>query len=119
MRWVGGFVEAQPLTGGPTGLGSKCIDVIREGTREMRFETEIIRYEPPLDVSVAIRDSAMEAVSHYRLARSGPSTRAIHVQEVRYRGVLRFVGPLVGGVVRRKLREDLERLKTAVETASA
>ncbi len=96
-RWVGGFVEAHGLTDGPTGPGSKSIDVIREGKREMRFETEVTAYEPPLGLSVAIKDSGMEAMSHYRLDRRGSCTRAGHVQEVRYRGFLRLMGPLVGG----------------------
>jgi uncharacterized protein YndB with AHSA1/START domain len=114
-RWVGGFAEAHPLTPGPTGLGSKSIDVVREGGRELRFETEIVAYEPPHRVSVTITSSGMRAVSDYRVERRGDGAVAKHTQDVRYGGLLRVVGPLMGGMVRRKLREDLERLKTAVE----
>jgi carbon monoxide dehydrogenase subunit G len=114
-QWVGGFVEARPLTTGPTRLGSKSIDVIREGNREMRFETEITGYEPPRGVTVRIQAPGMDAVSDYRLDGRGSRTRASHVQQVRYGGLLRVVGPLMGGMVRRKIREDLDRLKAAVE----
>ena len=114
-RWVGGFVEARPLTEGAIGPGSKSIDVIRENGREMLLETEILRYEPPAVVSVAIRTSGMDAVSEYHLDGRGPATTASHSQQVRYSGILRLVGPFVGGAVRRKMREDFARLKAAVE----
>ena len=114
-RWVGGFAEAHPLTVGPTGIGSRSIDVIREGGREMRFETEIVGYEPPHRLSVTITSSEMRARSDYRVERRGGGAVATHVQDVRYAGVLRVVGPFIGGMVRRKIREDLERLKAAIE----
>jgi uncharacterized protein YndB with AHSA1/START domain len=114
-RWVGGFVEARPLTDGPVGPGSRSIDVIRENGREMELHTEITRYEPPNAVFVAIRAGGMDAISEYQLEPRDAGTIVRHSQRVRYSGVLRLVGPFVGGVVRRKMREDLERLKAAVE----
>ena len=114
-RWVGGFVEARPLTEGAVGRGSKSIDVIRENGREMQMHTEITRYEPPGALSVAIRAPGMDAVSEYRLEGRDGGATASHSQDVRYSGILRLVGPFVGGAVRRKMREDLQRLKAAVE----
>ena len=116
-RWVGGFEEAHPQTPGPTGLGSRSIDVIREGGRELRLETEITGYEAPFGLSVTITGPGMDAVSNYRIEPIGSGSRVSHVQRVRYGGVLRVIGPLMGGMVRRKLREDLLGLKTAVEEA--
>jgi uncharacterized protein YndB with AHSA1/START domain len=116
-RWLGGFVEARPLTDGPIGVGTRSIDVIRDGSRVMEFETEITSYEPPHAMTVRIRASGMEAASHYRLERWPSGARTLHRQEVRYRGVLRVIGPLVGGMVRRKMADDLRRLKEVVEAS--
>ena len=115
-RWVSGFVQAEPLTSGPPRVGSRSIDLVRDGGREMRFETEIVEYVPPHGLSVTIGMPGMRAVSEYQLERRGLRTRVSHVQRVRYDGVLRVIGPLMGGMVRRKLRHDLLRLKAVVES---
>jgi uncharacterized protein YndB with AHSA1/START domain len=114
-RWLGGFVESRPLDGTEAGLGAKSVDVIRDNGREVLMHTEIRRYEPPNRLEVSIRAPGMEAVSDYRLA-GDETTELTHRQQVRFRGFLRLMAPFIGGAMRRRLADDLARLREAVES---
>lgn len=119
--WLGGFRGSRPLSGvghaggGPTlQVGTRSIDTIVEGGREMEMETEIVRYEPPRELDVKITGRGMNAVSAYRLAGERTTT-VTHTQELRLGGVAKLLTPFIGGQMEKRLREDLARLKTAVE----
>ncbi len=113
-RWVGGFVESRPLTSGKIGVGSRSIDVFTERGREIRMETEILKFEPGRVLEVAIVMPGMKAVSAYRLT-GGASTVVTHTQIVTLGGLMRLMTPFVGSSLRRRLAADLARLKSAVE----
>ena len=113
-QWLGGFVESRPLTSGPVGVGTKSIDVLSEGGREVRLETEIVVFEPGRRVEVAITGGGMKAVSVYTLEGT---ERALvtHRQTVELGGMLKLMGPLVGRSIRQRMTSDLAGLKAAVE----
>lgn len=113
-QWVGGFVESRPLTSGEIGVGTRSIDVFTERGREMRMETEILKFEPGRLLEVAIAMPGMKAVSEYRLD-GGARTAVTHTQTVTFRGIAKLMAPFIGGSLRRRMAEDLARLKTAVE----
>jgi uncharacterized protein YndB with AHSA1/START domain len=113
-KWVGGFVESRPIHGSRPGVGARSIDVFIENGREILLETEIRRYEEPTRLEVWIRGPGVEIISDYRLA-GHEATELTHRQDVRFRGLAKLVAPFIGGVTRRRLVEDLRRLKLAVE----
>ena len=114
-RWVGGFVESRPLSGTAAGPGAKSVDVIRENGREIQMHTEIMRYEPPNRLEVSIRAPGIDALSDYQLA-GVETTELTHRQQVRFRGVLKLMAPFIRGATRRRLCDDLARLREAVES---
>jgi uncharacterized protein YndB with AHSA1/START domain len=114
--WVGGFVESRPVAGSTPGVGTKSIDIVRDNGREIALETEIHRYAPPYRLEVGIRGPGLTAVSDYRLEGSD-TTILTHRQDARFRGVMKLLAPFLGRAGRRRMREDLARLKAAVEAS--
>jgi uncharacterized protein YndB with AHSA1/START domain len=114
--WVGGFVESRPVGSSTPGVGTKSIDIVRDNGREIAMETEIHRYEPPHRLEVGIRGPGLTAVSDYRLEGSD-TTILTHRQDAHFRGVIKLLAPFLGRAGRRRMREDLARLKAAVEAS--
>jgi len=115
--WLGGFRGSRRLSGGSgttPEVGTRSIDTIVEGGREMEMETEILRYVPPRELDVKITGRGINAMSAYRLV-GAETTTVTHTQEIRLGGLARLLTPLMGGPMEKRLREDLARLKTAVE----
>jgi uncharacterized protein YndB with AHSA1/START domain len=113
-NWVGGFVESRPIHGSRPGVGARSIDVFRENGREILMETEIRRYEEPTRLEVWIKGPGVDVVSDYQL-RGQDATELTHRQDVRLRGFAKLLTPFIGGAARRRLVDDLRRLKLAVE----
>lgn len=79
-RWIGGFSGSEPLTDGPTGVGSRSRDVLVENGRRMVIETEITDFVADRRLGVHVRSDSHESDDRYELAPAGGGSQAhLHV----------------------------------------
>jgi uncharacterized protein YndB with AHSA1/START domain len=116
LEWMGALQESEPLTGGPTGEGSRYRDVFVDHGQRIELEAEVVGFEPPHRLEVSLRGDGVEATSSQTLVESGPGTRLTTVVETEYtKRLLRMVAGVVTRHAQARLESDLENLKRIVE----
>lgn len=113
-RWVGGLVESRPLEPAVLDVGARSIEVVEEGGRRSEMTTTVRALEPPTLLEVEIESPMLKGTNRLEVTATAQGSRVRQTLVVRYRGLARFVGPFMGRAVRRKLAEDLERLRFLV-----
>jgi uncharacterized protein YndB with AHSA1/START domain len=115
--WLGGFVESRSQTPGPLRVGTRSTDVFTENGRTIEMETEVIELKPNRSLGVTVDNKMVFTEQRYELRPEGAGTVVEIDMEARGKGLTRLMGPFLGGMLRKRLDEDLARLKTAVESA--
>jgi hypothetical protein len=115
--WIGGITEAEVLTGGALGPGSRVRRIASFLGRRIVYVMEIVGFEPaarlemraiespfPMQVTYSFEDLVDRTLASIRV-RGAPG------------GAYRLAGPLLPGMVRRSVAGDLRRLKRIMERA--
>ncbi len=117
-QWITELVSDEPITPAPTGVGTRTRMKIREGSRVVEYETEILAYQPQRELSIEMHGGSLGREPmriSYRLEDRGTSTRLVYRASWRPRGVvLHLLLPLIIVVGRRNLRRTLHRLAAFV-----
>jgi len=120
LRWMGALRETHQLTGGPPAVGSRWRDVFEDLGQRIELQAEVVAYEPPRLLRVALSSRVVEATSEQRLEAVGSRTRLTTVLETEYKS---FTARLAAGMVtrhaQRQLETDLAALEQLVESASS
>ena len=118
--WIGGVSSVEPVTGGPTAVGSR---VIRRGSfmgRPLEWLMEVVELVPDRRIELHALRSPFPMDVTYTLEPSGTDGRSTQAT-VRVRGEAHgyyaIAGPLLGPMVRGSLKGDVNRLKRLVESA--
>src|SRR5262245_12926131 len=117
-EWIGGVATIEPVTAGPTALGSR---VIRRGSfmgRPLEWLMEVVELEPDRRIELHALKSPFPMDVTYTLEPANDATATRTTVRVRgeARGSYALAGPLMGPMVRRSLKADVARLKQLVET---
>jgi carbon monoxide dehydrogenase subunit G len=116
---MGALEESEPLTDGPAGEGSRYRDVFVDLGHRIELEAEVVRYEPPRRLEVALRGDGVKATSSQTLEETGSGTRLTAIIETDYtKRLLRMMAGLVTRHAQARLESDLENLKRVVEAES-
>ena len=115
---MGALQESEPLTDGPPDEGSRYRDVFVDHGHRIELEAEVVRYEPPLHLEVALRGGGVTATSRQELEPVEGGTRLTAVIETKYtKRLLRMMAGVVTRHAQERLESDLENLKRIVEAA--
>ena len=113
---MGALQESEALSSGPTGAGSRYRDVFVDHGQRVELQAEVVVYEPPHRLEVALRGDGIEATSSQMLEEAGGGTRLTAVIETEYtKRLLRMMAGLVTRHAQARLESDLENLKRIVE----
>lgn len=119
-KWITELVSDEPITPGPTGVGTTTRMKIREGSRIVDYTTEIRAFQANTELAIEMRGGSLGAEPmcvSYRLVDLGGMTRLIYRSTWRPRGILLWLLlPLIVLVGRRNLRRSLGRLHDLAQT---
>jgi len=108
--------ESEPLSDGSPGKGSRYRDVFVDHGQRVELEAEVVAYDPPHRLEVALRGDGIEATSGQTLEETTGGTRLTAVIETEYtKRLLRMMAGVVTRHAQTRLESDLENLKRIVE----
>ena len=113
-RWQHDVVETQPL---PERLqtGMLLRSTIQEYGRRFEVEVRVAALAANEYVGYEMEAPTASVRSEYRLVLQGANTRVESTAVIQPKGFARFLLPLLGGLIRRKLRSRLQLLREVVE----
>jgi uncharacterized protein YndB with AHSA1/START domain len=115
-RWNPDALSIEKLSDGPLGAGSTFRGQFR-GIGPMTIR--ITGYERPRRLAITGEASRLAMDMTYELAGDDRSTTVTMTGDVRPRGALRAMGPLVGAVMTRELARRPEQLRGALAALDA
>ena len=114
---MGALRESEPLGDGTPGVGSRYRDVFVDHGQRIELEAEVVGYEPPRRLEVALRGDGVAATSRQELEPVAAGTRLTAVIETEYtKRLLRMMAGVVTRHAQERLESDLENLKRIVES---
>jgi hypothetical protein len=108
------ITSVELLTGGPIRRGSR-FRAVQQRRRAVAMEIEWTGFDRPRRLASATRLSAMEIDGALTFERVHDGTRMRWSWEIRPRGTLRLLGPLVGRIGDRQERRVWAQLKQVLE----
>lgn len=111
-RWGSGVTVAELRSDGPVGEGSRFLTVFRG----MDNDVVIADYDRPKRLVVAATNKLMNIDTTYTFAGANDGTELQVVTDVRAKGLISFLSPLVRVVVRREVAKKYETFKRIVES---
>ena len=116
VHWIGGLVSSRLTTEGPLRAGSRSVEVLEKGGRRIQTSTLVLRVEAPRNLETEVDSPFWLARSMFEL-RTSKGTHLQHRMLVQYKGFwMRVLAPVMKATVEKKLKDDLLRLKTLVES---
>ena len=117
--WNPDIVSHEPLTSGPPGVGSRSAVRIREGSRLVEYESEVLTFEPGKLLVIQLTGGSLGAGP---MVVSYAITPADDHVTLRMTGrwepvglLLRLLAPLIGFMGKRNSRVAMQRLKRLAE----
>ena len=117
-EWRGGVSEAEQLTDGPVGVGTR----IRGGKllgRPVGIVIEVTALEPGSRFAYRGAAGALRTRNIVNFESVAGGTQVTWTDDVELRGIFGLLEPLMGRVVRRGYEADLGRLKAILEAQPA
>jgi uncharacterized membrane protein len=118
-EWRGDVSEAEQLTDGPLGIGTR----IRAGGkvlgRPIGLAVEVTELEPGARFGYRPVSGPLRTHNVYAFEPDAGGTVVTLTDEIELDGILGLFEPLLGAMVRRQYRANLGRLKAVMETQVA
>ena len=119
LEWRKGLSDMTPEPPGPPQVGTKVHEVVRTSGRDYVADTEVTELDP--GVSYRFTGSGtIGGLSGRRTVKPGPNgTRAVFTYEIELRpkGGMRLLRPVLGSIVRSGLKKDLQKLQGLLESS--
>ena len=114
--WIGGIIEAHPLTAGPIGVGSRVARVARFMGKRIDYVLEVIEHEPTGRLLMASVQAPFPMGVTYQFLDAVGGGTVVRIRiEGEPGGFMRLGGKLTSFMVKRNVRGDLKRLKALLE----
>jgi hypothetical protein len=109
------------LTDGPTGSGTQAYAEVAMGPMKLGWTWEVTDFDPTRGYGYrTISRSALGMDGRVTVTPEGPgSTRVDYLVEVKTRGLLRLLEPLIRGEISRNEAAEVTRLKERLEGSAA
>jgi uncharacterized protein YndB with AHSA1/START domain len=114
-RWRGDVVAVDNVSPGPLVRGSTFDQIIASFLGRQRFTFEVTGYEPNGRLELRATSGPVRPIVTYGVESAGRGTRLTARIDVRTRGVLRLLEPLMTGAVKKRNSQDLSKLKQILE----
>lgn len=114
-RWRTGVVEMTMEPEGDPALGTKTREVLHFMGQRMVTRAEVVHYERNREIAFQVTDGAIPARGYRRVVSDLGGTHLTYHIEAEPRGGYRLLSPLMRWSFRRRLLQDLQRLKQAIE----
>jgi hypothetical protein len=114
--WTGGLVDCHPEQEGLLETGHKIERVSKMMGRKFGYLIEVVAHEPERSVDM-VTDKPFRMEVRYQLDDDGEHTRARIYAKGGGSGFFKVAGGLLGKMVQRSIQNDLESLKTWLESS--
>lgn len=115
-KWQPSLVSFEPVSGTPGQVGAQSRLVYREGNRDIEMvETITVRSEPEEFAGTYESDHGLTLLSNRFTAAEPEQTQWEVLSEFQFKGMARFMGGLLRGMIERRVKSDCERFKTLLE----
>ncbi len=114
-RWRGDVVAVDNVPPGPLARGTTFDQIIASFLGRQRFTFEVTGYEPDGRLELRSTSGPVRPSVSYRVESTSQGTRLTARIDVRTRGVLRLLEPLMTGGVKKRNSQDLSKLKQILE----
>jgi uncharacterized membrane protein len=112
-------LERLEVDGEGVAVGTHGTEVRRGGGRKLESRFEVTALDPGRRLAIETRSSSVEADVEFAFADVEGGTRVQFELELRLRGALRFMEPVIRSQVERQSHDDLERLKALLEGSTS
>ena len=119
QRWDPGVVEAHRLDTGPLGVGSRFHLVARFMGRRVPLEYEIVDFDRPKRVVLRAENATVVSLDTITFEPSATGTAVTYDAELRLKGALRILDPLLALAFRRVGDRARDGLRDALEAPAS
>lgn len=116
--WDPGIATSARVGAGPIGTGSSFELLVAFGGRRIPMTYTITEYEPPHRLVLVGEGAALTAVDEITFATVPQGTAITYTADLMFKGALRFVVPLMGGVLEGVGRKAVEGLGRVLDDGS-
>jgi uncharacterized protein YndB with AHSA1/START domain len=117
-RYNARMTRAEQISSGPIGVGTRFHAELKTRGRTMPMTVEVTEFERPRRLASRTRSSMMETAGALTFDAVSGGTRMRWSWDVRPRGMLRLITPLVGVLGRRQERAIWAGLKQLLEDSA-
>jgi uncharacterized protein YndB with AHSA1/START domain len=114
-RWRGDVVAVENVSPGPLVRGTTFDQIITSFLGRQRFTFEVTGFEPNGRLEFRATSGPVRPTVTYVVDSAGPRTRLTARIDVRTRGVLRLLEPLMTSGVKKRNSQDVSKLKQVLE----
>lgn len=115
-QWVSGFIAIEHLQGNAGNVGSTSKLKFAERGKEIEVVEKILEVVPHKQFTIQITGDEFESISDIRLISLGRKTELIQAVQLTPKHILmKIMMPVIKGEFKRRMTEDLGRLKNLVE----
>jgi carbon monoxide dehydrogenase subunit G len=115
-QWDPGIAASARIGTDPIGIGTQFNVVATFGSREIPMVYTITEFDPPNRVVLVGEGSTLTAVDEITFAEVPQGTVITYTADLTFRGVMRFVAPLLGGVLKQVGRKAVTGMADALNT---
>ncbi len=112
-----GITSIEKITEGPMGEGTRFRETRKRGNKEMSSEIEVVEYEPPLRFGARSAERGIEASYYYSFEPEHGGTQVDLVCEVKGKGFMKLMTPVVARFMKKADGGQLKRAKAILEGA--
>jgi hypothetical protein len=118
-QWDPGIAGSVQIGTDPIGKGTKFNVLVAFGNRRVPMVYTITEFDPPNRVVLVGEGSTLTAVDEITFVRVPQGTAVTYTADLAFKGIMRFVAPLLGGILKNVgrnavagLAEALNRIET-------
>ena len=112
--WDPGIAESAQNGKGPVGQGSKFDLLVAFGSRRSPMVYTITEFDPPHRVVLVGEGSSLTAIDEITFAEVPQGTAVTYTADLRFKGLMRFAAPFLGGILKEVGRKAVAGLQAAL-----
>lgn len=117
-KWLRGFKRWELISGEPGKVGQVAHQHYEERGRNFFLKETILEMNPPYSSKLALSHKTMDSVVDMVFEEVSPGTTRVRCTcDIHFNGFWKLMGPLGRKQFQSRQDEDVERLKTAIESA--
>lgn len=117
-QWAPALIDIRQTSAGPMGVGTTYHQVRNINGKPTDIDTEVTAFEPNKRLSFK-NQGGIPAQGTYSFEPSGAGTKVTFRLEMEPSGFGRLAGPMIGRAVKKETQDEMERLKSVLESGAA